>query len=246
MNERIARLTLGACLALGVAAQPGCGGDSQDMVELREQQRQILAKLDSIEQRIAQPPPERARRPAPGPDPEKAHEIPVGGSPTKGSESAPVTIVEFSDYQCPFCARSEVLIEQVLREHGGKVRFVYKHFPLLSIHPQALPAALAAAAADRQGKFWEMHAILFANQRALQPEQLKGYAEQLGLDVEKFEADRQAPEVRKLVQDDVRLAQQLGVRGTPTIFVNGKLLRDRTPEGFGKAIDSALGKSAAG
>jgi protein-disulfide isomerase len=248
MNENFFRRARCAILAVaaGAALQTGCGGDSPDMAELREQQRQILAKLDSIEKKIAQPPPERARRPPPGPDPDKAHEIPVGGSPVKGPENAPVTIVEFSDYQCPFCARSEPVVAQVVREYGDKVRFVYKHFPLVSIHPRALPAALAAAAADRQGKFWEMHEVLFANQRALQSEQLKGYAERLGLDVQKFEADLQAPETRKLVQDDVRLAQQLGVRGTPTVFVNGKLLRDRTPEGFKQAIDLLLKQDAAG
>jgi protein-disulfide isomerase len=228
----------------GLVVQSGCGGDPQELAELRDQQRQILAKLADIEKKIDQaariPARETGQAARSGPDPDRVHSIPVDRSPFRGPADAPVTIVEFSDYQCPFCARMEPLIMQVLAEYDGKARFVYKHLPLVSIHPQALPAARAAAAAQQQGKFWEMHELLFKNPRALQPDDLKSYARQIGLDVQRFEADMQAPESETLVREDMRVAQQLGVRGTPTLFVNGRLLRDRSLQGFKRMIDPLL------
>ena len=169
----------------------------------------------------------------------------VADAPTLGRADAPVTLVEFSDYQCPFCARSEPLVQSALAAYPTQARLVYKHFPLTSIHPQALPAALAAAAAQKQGKFWEMHEKLFANQRALAPEQMKEYARQVGLDVPQFERDMQSDEVKALVQDDIKLAQRVGVRGTPTIFVNGKILQNRSLDGFKELIDPVLKGTAA-
>jgi len=233
-----------ACLLLIIAtALPlaGCDQNRDGLNEVREQQRQILAKLNELEQKLdrastRQP---AAARPS-GPDPARAYNLPVGNSPSKGSAEAPITIVEFSDYQCPFCARSEPLIGQALAAYPTQARFVYKHFPLVSIHPQAMPAALAAVAAGRQGKFWEMHEMLFANQRALAPEQIKEYARKLGLDLPKFEADLASDEVKAAVQEDMALAQRAGVRGTPTIFVNGRLLQARSLEGFKEIIEPIL------
>jgi len=103
-----------------------------------------------------------------------------------------------------------------------------------------MAASQAAIAARMQGKFWEMHDLLFKNQRALQPDKLKEYAQQWGLDVDKFETDMNSDAVKKEVQDDMRLARTVGVRGTPTIFVNGKLLRNRSIEGFKELIDKEL------
>lgn len=231
-----------AVVLLGVALLCSCKPSTEDVNELRDQQKQILAKLGEIEKKIdqlggrpqAQPP-----RPA-GPDPAKAYELPVAGSPIKGPENAPVTITEFSDYQCPFCARSEPIINDVLKEYPEKVRFVYKHFPLVSIHPQAMPAAKAAVAAQKQGKFWEMHEKLFANQRELGPEQFKKYAQEIGLDLTRFEHDMNSEETQKKIQDDMALAQQVGIRGTPTIFVNGKLLQNRSVDGFKQMIDPII------
>jgi protein-disulfide isomerase len=209
--------------------------------ELQDQHRQILSRLADLEQKIDR----LASRPATaqrllGPDPGRTYNLPVEGSPVKGPADAPITIVEFADYQCPFCARSAGLVEEVLKAYPTQARFVYKHFPLSANHPQALPAALAAAAAQRQGKFWEMHAILFANQRALSPEQIEGYARQLGLDMARFRTDLASAEVRAQVEADRRLARRAGVRGTPTAFVNGRLVRDRTVEGFRQLIDPLL------
>ncbi|MCW5954911.1 MAG: thioredoxin domain-containing protein, partial [Propionibacteriaceae bacterium] len=131
-------------------------------------------------------------------------------------------------------------IAQVLQAYPTQVRFVYKHFPLTANHPQALPAALAAVAAQKQGKFWEMHDLLFANQRNLSPEQIDGYARQLGLDMQRFNADMQSDAAKEQVEADRRLARRAGVRGTPTVFVNGRLLQDRTLDGVRALVEPML------
>jgi len=228
------------CALLAPAWLAACGND-EALNQIRDQQRLILAKLTALDEKIDKVAARSAAPPrAAGPDPTRAFILPVEGSPTKGPEDAPITIVEFSDYQCPFCARSEPLVHEALAAYPSKARLVYKHFPLTSIHPQAMSAALAAAAAQRQGKFWEMHDKLFANQRALAPEQIKEYARQVGLDMPKFERDLQSDEVKTAVQEDIKLAQRVGVRGTPTIFVNGKILQNRTLDGFKELIDPVL------
>ena len=235
-----------ACVVISVAmGSVACGRHPQESKELEDQYRQILSRLTDLEQKIDRiaSRPTAAARPL-GPDPERTYSLPIEGSPAKGPADAPITIVEFADYQCPFCARSEGLVEEVLKAYPTQTRFVYKHFPLTANHPQALPAALAAAAAQRQGKFWEMHAILFANQRALSPEQIDGYARQLGLDMDRFKADMASEEVKAQVEADRRLARRAGVRGTPTVFVNGRLVQDRTVDGYRKLIDALLKRAA--
>ncbi len=229
----------------------GCGSSAPDhsdeLAEIKKQQAQILAKLNDVEKKLDKAPaakPPRQRRS--GPDPEKKYDLPVGDSDIKGAKNGAITIVEFSDYQCPFCSRAEPIIQQALDAYPTQARFVYKHFPLTSIHPQAMAASQAAVAAKKQGKFWEMHELIFKNQRALKPEDLKKYAAEVGLDVAKFEADMNADEVKKEVQADMRLAQTVGVRGTPTIFVNGKLLRNRSIDGFKQMIDPILKEKAKG
>jgi protein-disulfide isomerase len=220
--------------------------DEKPLNELRDQQRQILAKLTTLEEKIdkassrAAPPVRRS-----GPDPARAYNLPTAKSPVKGPADAPITIVEFSDYQCPFCARSEPLVKEAMAAYPTQAKLVFKHYPLTSIHPQAMPAALAAAAAQKQGKFWEMHEKLFANQRALAPEQLSEYARELGLDLDQFEADMKSDEVKAQVQEDVAMAQRAGVRGTPTIFVNGRILQQRSLDGFKQIIDPILKEAAA-
>jgi protein-disulfide isomerase len=192
--------------------------------------------VKKIETAAARPPA------APGqPDPNKIYTIPVGNSAVKGPKGAKVVIAEFSDYQCPFCGQADTLLEQVLTANPD-VAFVYKNFPLTSIHPNAMPAAKAAVAAGKQGKYWEMHKILFANQRALGADQLKEYAKQAGLDVAKWEKDMNSPEVAEQINTEMKEAQAAEVRGTPTIFVNGKRLGNRSVEGFKQAIDEAKAK----
>jgi protein-disulfide isomerase len=228
---------LGMAMLLPMLA--GCHSAGDDLAEIKEQQRKILAKLDGLEKKVD----EAGKRPArarPGPDPKRQYRLPVQDSPVRGPADAPVTIVEFSDYQCPFCGRAEPSIEAVLKDYPGKVRLVYKHFPLALIHPHALSAAYASAAAQKQGKFWEMHDLLFAHQRALAPEQLDSYAKQIGLDMDEFKKDMSSPEVKKVIAADMRLGQRVGIRGTPTFFVNGRVLQNRSVEGFKKAIDPVL------
>jgi glutaredoxin len=152
-------------------------------------------------------------------------EIDIEGAPTRGSPMAPVTIVEFSDFECPYCGRAHPIVQQVLREYEGRVRVVFKHFPLSS-HPHAMPAARAAVAAGNQGKFWEMHDLLFEHQRQLEEEDLERYAEQLGLDMEQFRADLQSAETQQQVEADKQEGQRVGVEGTPTFFVNGRRFRE--------------------
>ncbi len=231
------RLTLAALLAL-VA---GCDGSQETLRELRDQQREILTKLTALEQKVDRGgtrPAAPAR--ASGPNPSRTYALPIGASPSRGPADAPVTIVEFSDFQCPFCARSEGLVAQALQAYPTQARVVYKHFPLVSIHPQAMPAALATVAAQRQGKFWEMHELLFANQRALGPEQVEEYARRIGLDVQRFKADIASDGVKAQVQEDIELARRSGVRGTPTVFVNGRLLQNRSLDGFKELIEPQL------
>jgi len=130
----------------------------------------------------------------------------------------------------------------VLKAYPNDVKHVFKQMPLVQIHPHAMNAAKASTAAGRQGKFWEMHDILFKNFRTLQPENVKKYAEELGLDMAQFEKDLESPEVAKQIADDMSLAQTAGVRGTPTIFVGGKRLMNRSMDGFKAMIDPALKK----
>lgn len=127
-----------------------------------------------------------------------------------------------------------------MKAYPKDVKFVYKQFPLTSIHQNALNASRASLAAAKQGKFWEMHDKLFANQSALQMDKLKEYAQQIGLDVPRFEKDMTSPEVQKQIDDETKLAQQSQVSGTPTLFVNGKRVTNRTPEGIKQMIDEAL------
>ena len=153
---------------------------------------------------------------------EGLHTIDVEGAPVRGATmGAPVTIVEFSDFECPFCGQAHPMIQRVLRRFEGRVRLIYKHYPLPA-HEHALPAAFAAVAAMRQGKFWEMHDMLFEHQDALGPSDLVGYARQLGLDVAQFNRDMESEETHALVQLNRAQGQEAGVRGTPSIYVNGR------------------------
>ena len=154
-----------------------------------------------------------------------------------------MTIVEFSDYQCPFCSQAETLLDQVTAAYPKDVKRVYKQFPLTSIHPNAMPASKAAIAAGKQGKFWEMHAKLFANQRELTADNFKKWAEEIKLDVAKFEKDMASPGVQSQVDKEMQEAKAADVTGTPTIFVNGKRLQQRSMDGFKAAIDASMPKS---
>ena len=185
-------------------------------------------------------------RPArPTPDPNAELYVPVGDSPFKGPEDALITIVEFSEFQCPFCTRVSPTLAQIIETYGDDVRIVFKHNPL-SFHDRAEPAARAAIAAQNQGKFWEMHDLMFANQRELTDENFAAWAEQLGLNSERFQADMADPATAARVREEQALAQRLAAGGTPHFFINGYRLRGAQPfERFQAVIDERLTEARA-
>jgi len=168
-------------------------------------------------------------------------EIDISGSPFRGTADAPVTIALFTDFQCPYCARILPLLNQVLEKNKDKVKLVFKNFPL-STHQFARKAAAAAFAAGRQGKFWELHDRLFQNYNRLNDQVVQEQAQQLGLDMQKFEKDMNDPQITQVINQDYQDGLKAGVRGTPTIFVNGSLLRNTSHDGFQAAIDKELEK----
>jgi protein-disulfide isomerase len=161
-----------------------------------------------------------------------------------GAASAPVTVVEFSDFQCPFCARVMPTLKRVKETYGDRVRIVWKDFPLTSIHPQAFKAAEAGQCAREQGKFWELHDRMFANQQALEPDALKKYAADAGLEMAKFNACFDSSKYGERVQEHMGLGTKLGVSSTPTTFVNGRLVSGAQPyEVFARIIDEELARA---
>jgi protein-disulfide isomerase len=202
---------------------------------------EIAALRDTL--KGAAPPPRQQAQARPGrPDPSKRYEIETAGSPARGPKSAEVSIVEFSDFQCPFCGRVSPTLERVEKEYGDKVRIVFKHLPL-SIHPKAPAAHAASEAAHRQGKFWEMHDAIFANQRELEPAKFEEYAEEMGLDMKQYRADVASSGVKARVDGDKEEARKLGVTGTPGFFINGRFFSGAQPfEAFKERIDEELDK----
>ena len=140
----------------------------------------------------------------------------------RGPEDAPVTLLEYGDFECPYCGQAETVIRDLLASWGSELRFVFRHLPLADVHPHARLAAEAAEAAGAQGRFWEMHDLLYEHQDALRPSDLEAYAEELGLDAARFRADLRRHAHRGRVLEDVESAGESGVAGTPTFFVNGR------------------------
>jgi protein-disulfide isomerase len=176
---------------------------------------------------------------------DRVKNVAIDGSPVKGPESAVVTMVEFADFECPFCAQVAPMLDKVVAERNGQVRVVYKFMPLPS-HPHGEIAARAAIAAMAQGKFWEMHKKLFENQKHLELPDLEGYAKDLKLDVAKFRADMNAPSTTERLEKDRKLADALAVKGTPTVFVNGREFDVRTDLGEWIDAEVAMVKEHAG
>jgi protein-disulfide isomerase len=174
------------------------------------------------------------------PDPGRIEEVPVGASPTRGPQRAPVTVVVFSDFQCPFCQRSEATLQALVEQYGTRVRLVFKNHPL-PMHPSARAAARAALAAGEQGKFWEYHDALFAHQDALDPAALERCARDLGLDVDRFRRMMGDARTDLAIEADEGEATRLGVTGTPTFFVNGRRVIGAQPlVRFQSAVELAL------
>jgi protein-disulfide isomerase len=160
--------------------------------------------------------------------------------PARGPKDAPVTIVEFSDFECPYCGAAHDTVEQVMSTYAGKVRLVYRQFPL-SFHPHAAKAAEASLCAADQGKFWEYHDVLFKNQKKLEPMELKAHASEVGIDPQKFGQCLDSGDKKKAVDADQQAGLQAGVGGTPAFFINGIFLNGAQPiDEFKKVIDGEL------
>ena len=226
---------------------PACAQKS-DVESVQAGQKEILATIEKIAKdqaallaRVQGPAGEQAAQVGSG----RVYQIPIEDSYVRGPRDAPVTIVEFSDFQCPYCAQAAGLVDQVLQAYPKDVNFVYKNYPL-PMHPNAEPAARASLAAGKQGKFWEMHDEMFKNSRDLSPQGIRGTAEKIGLDLNKFEADMRSDEIKQQVQRETREGQNAMARGTPSFFINGKVAPNRSLAGFKAQIDEELKKKKAG
>lgn len=140
-----------------------------------------------------------------------------------GNPNASVELLEYADYQCPYCGQAYYILKEVQEQLGNNLRFVFRNFPIPQLHPYAIHAAIAAEVAGAQGKFWEMHDKLFENQRQLEDQNLMRYAEEIGLDTKRFETDFSKDEYFRKVNHDYETGIQNGVQGTPTFFINGQI-----------------------
>ncbi|HSP79100.1 MAG TPA: thioredoxin domain-containing protein [Myxococcaceae bacterium] len=185
---------------------------------------------------------EEGLKSAPPAPAEQVADIQLGNAPVLGPKNAPITLVVFSDFECPFCGRVVPTLKQLEEEYKGKIRVAFKHQPL-GFHPNAKPAAMASMAAHEQGKFWEYHDKLFANQKALDRASLEKYAQELGLDMGRFKAALDANKYEAHVSADMAEAGRVGVEGTPTFFINGRKLVGAQPaDAFKRVIEEELKK----
>ncbi len=236
----VAALILGvAVLAASFVVRSSLDAGTEELAGVREALGEVQGVLEEATDGGG-----RAEARSQRPDPSALHAVDVDGAPVRGPESAKVTIVEFADFQCPFCTRVSATLGQIREQYPNDVKFVFKHLPL-RIHPQAPGAHAAAEAAHRQGKFWEMHDRIFASPTDLAPETFVGYAQQFGLDVGQFKKDVGSDAVKSRVDADMKEAQKLGVSGTPAFFINGKYIAGAQPfEAFKTRIDEELGKAS--
>ena len=219
--------------------------------EIGDTQSLILKKLEGLEKAIANvavasksKSADKKQQP-PQADPNKVYNIPIGDSFSKGPANAAVTIIEWSDFQWPHCARSVSLIEDILKKYPNDVRVVIKQFPL-SFHKQAKKASLYALAAERQGKYEEMSNKIFANYRNLKTNEdlPRQYAQELGLDMEKFDKDMQDPALEARINKEMNQMKQSGIprMSVPKFLINGKEPQGRSLEIFSSIIDAELKK----
>jgi protein-disulfide isomerase len=214
------------------------------LIKVSERQLSRAQRLnktgDDLYQTVTRTKPEPYRTQASASIKPEAKNLPIDGSPVLGSPDAPVILVVFTEFQCPFCAGVRQTLDDLHKAYGEQLAIVYKSFPL-PFHSHAMSAAKAAVAAQRQGKFWEMHDLLFENQHNLALDALSDYARKLGLDMARFEADFDDPQTEAAIGRDMEMGRKLGVQGTPTFFINGvPLLGARPYEDFVDAIEAAL------
>ena len=176
-------------------------------------------------------------------DPAKPIYLQIDALPVRGAADAKVTIVEFSDYECPFCSRVEPTMDELLKAYPNDVRVAFVNHPL-GFHKNAMPAAKAAVAAFKQGKFWEMHAALFSNQKNLNEAFFTEQAKKLGLDMARFTADMNSPETANYIEKGMKDAGPMGISGTPSLLINGKLVVGALPlDAFKKEVDAELARA---
>ncbi len=164
----------------------------------------------------------------------------TSNAPILGNPDAPVTLVEFSDFECPYCSKVKPILVKLLAANPEKIKIAFKHLPL-GMHKQAQPAARAAIAAQKQGKFWEMHDELFKIKK-MSSQTIEAAAVKIGLNMEQFNKDKDSNETRQLLAKDMFEAQQADITGTPTLFIDGIRVQNRTPQGMQAMIDAALEK----
>jgi len=241
-----------AAVILGVCMLGGSFLISQSLDQAAEQIPAVEAAINSMKTELAKaaaaaPAPKAAAAPPRrGPDPAKVYNVKAGDSPSKGggADVAKVTLIEFSDFQCPFCSRVGPTLSQIEKAYGQDVRIVFKHLPL-AFHAKAPAAHAAAEAAHQQGKFWEMHDKIFSDQRGMSEAKYVTYAEEIGLDVSRFKEDAKSAKVKKRVEADKKQASVLGVTGTPGFFINGRFLAGAKPFAeFKRVIDAELAKKS--
>ncbi len=228
-------------LTIGILATlAGCGRDESrseiaklrdDVAAMRSVQAEMQTTLAALQQRAASPPPGEVTIGDDGVPREVVRRIPTNLNPSKGPKVATVTVIVFADFQCPYCQATAGLADELVREFPDHVRFVFKNYPL-GKHPAAMDAAKAGWAAHQQGKFWQMHNMIYGGDiQNLSPEALRGYAEKIGLDMAKYDADVDSDRAAQAVAFDRMAAKSAKVRATPTYFVNGKRVADGTPAG---------------
>jgi len=194
---------------------------------------------DLIKNGIEAPPPP----PQQAPPPPQVRNVDPGDGPWTGAKKPKVTIVEWSDFQCPFCGRVEPTLRQILDTYKNEVRVVWRNEPL-SFHPNAMPAAKAAMAAAKQGKFWQMHDLMFVHQQELSDAKYEEWAKQIGLNVARWKADKESPEIATLISKDSSYGQSVGADGTPSFFINGKFISGAMPfDTFKTVIDEQIKKA---
>lgn len=211
----------------------GDNGDLNSRLEAIENQlKNIDRKLGSARPQAPQPPSE---------DMNKVHTIDIGSAPIKGKKDAPITIVQFTDLQCPFCARFYPPLNEVFQAYPDKVKIVIKNFPL-SFHPNARPAAKIALAANEQGKYFEMVELLLQNGADSSEAKVKEYAKTLNLNYDRLMKDAKTHDAdyEKIITEDLALGEKVDVRGTPTFYINGKKTNARDFNGYKAEIDKIL------
>jgi protein-disulfide isomerase len=206
--------------------------ESQNYVARRDSFLKLLRDEANVKVYLKAPPVRRA-------------EVGIEGAPLRGPATAPVTIVEFSDFHCPFCKQAQPTLTRVLSRYGDKVKLAFRHYPIDSLHPGARAASEAAQCAVDQGKFWQFHDKLFAGGADSSAAALKALAVEAGLDPEAYEKCLASGKSKQIVEKDVEQGNDLGITGTPAFYINGRLLSGAQPfEAFVRVIDEELGARA--